>query len=81
MLKVDGKVVNEPYLDPEVVTPDVVRLAVRRHRGPDRPRVRDGRQPGGSEDSRDGQVGQIAYGHLVGRAFVVIWPFGDWQWL
>jgi signal peptidase I len=36
---------------------------------------------GGSKDSRDDQVGQITYGNLVGRAFVVIWPFGDWRWL
>ena len=36
---------------------------------------------GGSKDSRDSQVGQIAYGDLVGRAFVVIWPISDWQWL
>ena len=36
---------------------------------------------GGSKDSRDSQVGQIAYDNLVGRAFVVIWPMSDWQWL
>ena len=81
VLEVDGKVVDEPYLDPTVVTPascgspfgDTV--------------VQDdhvfvmGDNRGGSKDSRDSQVGQIAYGDLVGRAFVVIWPIGDWRWL
>jgi signal peptidase I len=36
---------------------------------------------GGSLDSRDASVGQIAYSNLIGRAFVVMWPFADWQWL
>ena len=35
----------------------------------------------GSLDSRDSSVGQIAYSNLIGRAFVVMWPFADWQWL
>jgi signal peptidase I len=34
---------------------------------------------GGSQDSR--QLGPISYDDLVGRAFVVFWPIGDWQWL
>ena len=61
--------------------PDGVRLAVQRHRRPTRPRVRHGRQPWRLQGQPRGQVGQIDYGDLVGRAFVVIWPFGDWKWL
>jgi signal peptidase I len=80
-LRVDGKLVNEPYLDPDVVTPTACgpsfgETVVE----PDHVFVM-GDNRGGSKDSRDEQVGQIAYGDLVGRAFVVIWPFGDWRWL
>ena len=34
---------------------------------------------GGSKDSRD--LGPIEYDDIIGRAFVVIWPAGDWRWL
>src|SRR4051812_14373926 len=81
VLKVNGQVVNEPYLDPAVVTPtscgagfgDVVVQ-------PKHVYVM-GDNRGGSKDSRDNQVGQITFDNLVGRAFVVIWPVGDWRWL
>jgi signal peptidase I len=81
VLRVNGKVLNEPYLDPKVVTSSSC--------GPpfDDTVVQSkhvfvmGDNRGGSKDSRDPQVGQISFGNLVGRAFVVIWPFGDWRWL
>ncbi len=80
-LFVDGSLVNEPYLDPQVVAAN--------HCGADQLAVeveRDhvfvmGDNRGGSLDSRDSSVGQVAYSNLIGRAFVVMWPFGDWQWL
>ena len=34
---------------------------------------------GGSLDSRN--LGPIDEDDLVGRAFVVFWPRGNWQWL
>jgi signal peptidase I len=34
---------------------------------------------GGSKDSRD--LGPVSYDNLLGRAFVVIWPFRDWAWI
>lgn len=80
-LFIDGSLVNEPYLDPQVVSPNRC--------GADQPAVVVepehvfvmGDNRGGSLDSRDGSVGQIAYSNLIGRAFVVMWPFADWQWL
>ncbi len=80
-LRIDGKLVNEPYLDPAVVTPG--------NCGPDQPSVIIqpdhvfvmGDNRGGSQDSRMSNVGQVDYDDLLGRAFVIIWPFGDWKWL
>jgi len=81
VLKVDGQVVNEPYLDPTVVTPASCGSSFGDTVVQDDHVFVMGDNRGGSKDSRDSQVGQIAYGDLVGRAFVVIWPIGDWRWL
>jgi len=80
-LFINGSLVNEPYLDPQIVASDRC--------GADQPAVKVqpehvfvmGDNRGGSLDSRDGTVGQVAYSNLIGRAFVVMWPFADWQWL
>ena len=80
-LFINGSLVKEPYLDPLIVAPNRC--------GADQPEVQVqpkhvfvmGDNRGGSLDSRDASVGQIAYGNLIGRAFVVMWPFADWQWL
>src|SRR4051794_13999941 len=80
-LFVDGALMKEPYLDPQIVSAN--------HCGADQPAVVVepkhvfvmGDNGGGALDSRDRTVGQIAYGTLIGRAFVVMWPFADWQWL
>jgi signal peptidase I len=80
-LFVDGSLVREPYLDPQIVSPNRC--------GADQPSVVVqpkhvfvmGDNRGGSLDSRDASVGQVAYSNLIGRAFVVMWPFADWQWL
>lgn len=79
VLLVNGIVLVEPYLDPEVVQPsncgaDQSPLLV-----PDETVFVMGDNRGGSKDSRD--LGAISYDDLIGRAFVVIWPMGDWQWL
>ena len=77
---VDDKVLVEPYLDPNVVTPgncgpNFSPVTVKPHHvyvmGDNRP---------GSGDSR-GNLGQVDYDQIVGRAFVVIWPKSHWQWL
>ena len=80
-LFIDGALLNEPYLDPQIVSPNRC--------GADQPAVDVqsdhvfvmGDNRGGSLDSRDASVSQIAYSNLIGRAFVVMWPFADWQWL
>jgi signal peptidase I len=80
-LFINGNLVREPYLDPLIVSPNRC--------GADQPAVKVqpnhvfvmGDNRGGSLDSRDSTVGQIDYSNLIGRAFVVMWPFADWQWL
>ncbi len=77
---IDGRVLSEPYLDPEVVTPtdcggDYTASA---------PVPADhvfvmGDNRGGSQDSR--VIGAISEDDLVGRAFVVFWPQSNWKWL
>ena len=80
-LFINGLLVTEPYLDPQIVS--------KNRCGADQPAVVVqpkhvfvmGDNRAGSLDSRDSSVGQIAYSNLIGRAFVVMWPFADWQWL
>jgi signal peptidase I len=77
---IDGRVLNEPYLDPAVVTPtdcggDYVLDGV----VPDDHVFVLGDNRGGSQDSR--VIGPISEDDLVGRAFVVFWPQSHWQWL
>jgi signal peptidase I len=77
---IDGRVLNEPYLDPAVVTPtdcggDYVLDGV----VPDDHVFVLGDNRGGSQDSR--VIGPISDDDLVGRAFVVFWPQSHWQWL
>ena len=80
-LYLDNRAVAEPYLDPTLVTPG--------NCGDDqRPVVVEpghvfvmGDNRGSSLDSRAAAIGQIAFDHLIGRAFVVVWPFADLHWL
>jgi signal peptidase I len=80
-LFIDGDRLTEPYLDPTLVTPD--------HCGDSQLPVEI--EPGhvfvmgdnraASLDSRTLAIGQIPYDHLIGRAFIVVWPTSDWRWL
>jgi signal peptidase I len=77
---IDGRVLNEPYLDPAVVSPgncggDFTLDGV----VPDDHVFVMGDNRGGSQDSR--VIGTISEDDLVGRAFVVFWPQSHWQWL
>ena len=77
---IDGMILNEPYLDPDVVTPtncggDYTLDGV----VPDDHVFVMGDNRGGSQDSR--VLGTISEDDLIGRAFVVFWPRSNWQWL
>lgn len=80
-LFIDGDPVIEPYLDPLLVGAN--------HCGDSQPPVEVeaghvfvmGDNRGASLDSRTLAIGQIPYDHLIGRAFVVVWPTSDWRWL
>jgi signal peptidase I len=76
---VDGKLLNEPYLDPTVVTPGNCGPGYPPTKIPENEVFVMGDNRPGSGDSRT--FGPVSEDLLIGRAFVVIWPFGDWQWL
>ena len=80
-LLINGDRITEPYLDPQLVRND--------HCGGAQSPVQVapghvfvmGDNRSASLDSRTAAIGQIPYGDLIGRAFVVIWPLSDWRWL
>ena len=79
VVRIDGRMLQEPYLDPTIVTPgrcggDVPPTIV----PDDHVFVMCDKRPG-SHDSR--ALGAVPFDDLVGRAFVVFWPRGNWQWL
>ena len=77
---IDGQVLNEPYLDPEVVTPtDCGGDYNLNGPVPENHVFVMGDNRGGSQDSR--VIGPVDEDDLVGRAFVVFWPQSHWQWL
>jgi signal peptidase I len=79
ILYIDGRELVEPYLDPAVVTPTNCGQDQAPKQVPaDQVFVMGDNRPG-SKDSR--ALGPIKYNDLIGRAFVVIWPAGDWRWL
>jgi signal peptidase I len=76
---IDGQRLDEPYLDPEVVTPGNCGGETAPTSVPQGFVFVMGDNRGGSLDSRN--LGPIDEDDLVGRAFVVFWPRADWQWL
>jgi len=76
---IDGRLLEEPYLDPQVVQPGNCGRELTPTTIPDDHVFVMGDNRPGSQDSRD--LGPIAEDELVGRAFVVFWPTSHWQWL
>jgi signal peptidase I len=80
-LLINGQRVAEPYLDPTLVRSG--------HCGDAQAPVQVaaghvfvmGDNRAASLDSRAPVIGQIPYNHLIGRAFVVVWPFSAWRLL
>lgn len=70
---------DEPYLDPTVVTPGRCGNAIDPLEIPEGHVYVMGDNRPESHDSRN--LGPVAFDELVGRAFVVFWPRPDWQWL
>jgi signal peptidase I len=78
-VKVDGRTLIEPYLDPEVVTLNSCGQNFEPVLVPDDHVWVMGDNRGGSQDSR--AIGPVNEDDLVGRAFVVFWPKSNWRWL
>ncbi len=70
---------DEPYLDPNVVTPGRCGQPIQAQVVEQGHVFVMGDNRSGSQDSR--ALGTIAFDDLVGRAFVVFWPRASWQWL
>lgn len=79
VLYVDGRELLEPYLDPTIVQPGNCGEGQESLVVPEESVFVLGDNRGGSKDSRE--LGPISYSELVGRAFVIIFPFSDWSWL
>lgn len=81
VVTIDGRLLEEPYLDPAAMTAgqcgeDVAPLTI-----PAEHVFVMGDNRGASMDSRASSIGPVDEDDLVGRAFIVFWPRANWQWL
>jgi signal peptidase I len=79
LVTIDGVVLDEPYLDPSVVTPGNCGNEIAATLVPEGEVFVMGDNRPGSQDSR--WFGPVDFADIVGRAFVVFWPTSDWRWL
>jgi signal peptidase I len=79
-VRVDGVVLDEPYLDPaEIGTENLCGGDFGPEVVPEDHVFVMGDNRDGSQDSR--VIGSIDEDDIVGRAFVVFWPTSHWRWL
>lgn len=76
---IDGQLLEEPYLDPELVKPGQCGTQIQPTTVEDDHVFVMGDNRNGSQDSR--VLGTIDEDEIVGRAFVVFWPSSNMQWL
>jgi signal peptidase I len=80
-LYVNGQQVDEPYLDATLVGPGRCGESQRPVQIEPGHVFVMGDNRASSLDSRTAAVGQIPFDHLIGRAFIIVWPFSDLDWL
>jgi len=80
VVTINGRVLNEPYLDPTIVLPTSCGPNFEAMTVPPNHVFVMGDNRANSGDSR-GPLGFVDFSQIVGRAFVVIWPKSDWEWL
>lgn len=80
-VRINGVVLDEPYLDEEHRMPGGCGPAVPPQVVPDGAVFVLGDNRDDSKDSRSSEVGPVDHDDIVGRAFVIFWPWADRSWL
>jgi signal peptidase I len=78
---IDGRPLQEPYLDPAIQARDGCGSDFAKSVVPEGTVFVLGDHRGRSSDSRSLDIGPVSHDVLIGRAFVIIWPVSDWAWL
>lgn len=80
-VRINGVVLDEPYLDEEHRTPGGCGAGIPEQVVPEGAVFVLGDNRDDSADSRSRDIGVIDHDEIVGRAFVVFWPLSGLRWL